>query len=664
MTTLTFAKINGTGTIAKGSAPISLSGTSDDIGATVTVTLSPVNDPGVTTPQSLLATVQADGTWSVPFDSSTVPQAYYAFDARIGTVLALQGAYIGSPVAQFVDDNGGELQNKLAAGGRYLVEVSGGQAYRLDLQTGQQVLASADANGNAANAAVSDVAISADGRYVAFDTTATNLGAGLDGEQEVWRKDLTTGQLTLVSVDANGTPGNNIPAETAGLYNLSQSYSALAGMTPDGTHVFYTTNQANLTGVTPNDGTVITPPEVVTVVERATLGNGPIVDGLPTAATVSTNAVFGQSSKLSNVPPGDVAAVAIYNQAGAGGVSYGIADPVGYAIVGGFSDDGTKVAINYDAEQAYGSTSVGNESVSTYFDISSIVAGDGSSIPNAGPNDPGQVAVVASTDSNFYTFDSYSSVLSGDGSAIFAYRATATGEYAVAAGPNVEVGDGQAVYSDNGQTLYYATPSTSGEFFSTPLAVAYNTATGQIVLSAINANGSVFNGSPVGVSTNQNTTLLYSQGATYTNQGATPWNDPQGFYIAYNSPAPALHPHMASGNLAFVYQGSGPAVLSGTSDAIGQQVEIDLGSPGAGSAFATVAADGTWSASVAQSLITPGITAYVSVTSAAGTPTLVTDTAQLIASPSTPVVAAFTGPLNYAQPYQRHCGRRRYGDRL
>jgi hypothetical protein len=651
MTTLTFARINGTGTIAKGSAPISLSGTSDDIGATVTVTLSPVNDPGVTTPQSLLATVQANGTWSVPFDPSTVPQAQYAFDARIGTVLAVQGAYIGSPVAQFVDDNGGELQNKLAAGGRYLVEVSGGQAYRLDLQTGQRVLASADANGNAADAAVSDVAISGDGRYVAFDTTATNLGAGLDGEQEVWRKDMLTGQLTLVSVDANGTPGNNIPAETAGLYLASQSYSALAGMTPDGTQVFYTTNQANLTGVTPNDGTAITPPEVVTGVMRATLGGDQIVDGLPTAATVSTNEVFVQSYTLSNLPPGGVAAVAIYNGPGIGGITFDIADPRGYAIVGGFSDDGTKVAINYDAERAYGSTSVGQEYVSTYYDISSIVAGDGSSIVNAGPNDPGAVAEVASTDSNFYSLgDPYSSVLSGDGSAILAYRDTGTG-FAVTAGPNVELGDGQAVYSDNGKTLYYATPSTPGQFFSAPLAVAYNTVTGQLVLSAINANGSVFNGSPVGVSTNQNATLLYSFGATFTNQGASPWNDGQGFYITYNSPAPALHPRMASGNLAFVYQGSGPATLSGTSDAIGQQVEIDLGSAGVGSAFATVAADGTWSASVAQSLITPGITAYVSVTSAAGTPTLVTDTAQLIAAPSTPVVTPFTGPLDYAQPY-------------
>jgi hypothetical protein len=324
MTMLTFAKINGTGTIAAGSAPVALSGTSDDIGGMVTITLDPLDDPGVTTPQTLSATVAADGTWSAVFDPSTVPEAQYSFTASVNGVTASQGAYVGTPVAQYLEDNSGILQTKLAAGGRYLVEVSGGQAYRLDLQTGQVVLASSTTDGTAANAAISDVAISADGRYVAFDTTATNLGTGLNGEEEVWRKDLTTGQLTLISADATGTPGNNTFAETNGLFNLSQSYSSLIGMTPDGSHVFYNTNQANLVGAgAPNDGTVLTSPFVITAVMRATVANGAIVDGLPTAATVSNNGVFNQSYDLGIVSNGT--------------------DVRGYAIVTGFSDDGSKV---------------------------------------------------------------------------------------------------------------------------------------------------------------------------------------------------------------------------------------------------------------------------------------------------------------------------------
>lgn len=274
-----------------------------------------------------------------------------------------------------------------------------------------------------------------------------------------------------------------------------------------------------------------------------------------------------------------------------------------------------------------------------YYDIASVVAGDGSNIPKEGPTDPGGVAEINSTDFGFYSFgDPYGGALSGDGSTVLAYRDTGS-SYAVAVGPGVELGDGLAYYSDNGQTLYYATPSTPGVFFSTPLAVAYNTATGQTLLSAINGNGSVFNGTPVGSSTNQNATLLYSFGATYFSDGSsTQWNDGQGFYIAYNSPAPVLRPHMDGAKFAFVHQSNGTATLSGTSDAIGQQVEIDIGSAGAGTAFATVASDGTWSASFAQSLITSNVAVYVSVTSAAGTPTLDTGTGEITYSSPAPTL--------------------------
>ncbi|MFX8743324.1 hypothetical protein ABTM45_19210, partial [Acinetobacter baumannii] len=46
-------------------------------------------------------------------------------------------------------------------------------------------------------------AISADGRYVAFDSTATNFAPGLDGTRQVWLKDMATGALIHVSAGSN-----------------------------------------------------------------------------------------------------------------------------------------------------------------------------------------------------------------------------------------------------------------------------------------------------------------------------------------------------------------------------------------------------------------------------------------------------------------------------
>jgi hypothetical protein len=57
------------------------------------------------------------------------------------------------------------------------------------------------------DAASSDPVISADGRYVAFVSTATNLIAGANGLPQVYRVDRTTGDIVRVSESASGDPG-------------------------------------------------------------------------------------------------------------------------------------------------------------------------------------------------------------------------------------------------------------------------------------------------------------------------------------------------------------------------------------------------------------------------------------------------------------------------
>ena len=52
--------------------------------------------------------------------------------------------------------------------------------------------------------------ISADGRYVAFTSNASNLVAGdTNGASDVFVRDLQTGAITRVSTDAGGAQGND-----------------------------------------------------------------------------------------------------------------------------------------------------------------------------------------------------------------------------------------------------------------------------------------------------------------------------------------------------------------------------------------------------------------------------------------------------------------------
>ena len=69
--------------------------------------------------------------------------------------------------------------------------------------------ASTSAAGAPANGSSSNPAISADGRYVAFESVATNLVAGDgNGTKDILVKDLQTGAIWCVSTDAQGAFGN------------------------------------------------------------------------------------------------------------------------------------------------------------------------------------------------------------------------------------------------------------------------------------------------------------------------------------------------------------------------------------------------------------------------------------------------------------------------
>jgi Tol biopolymer transport system component len=109
----------------------------------------------------------------------------------------------------------------ISANGRYVAFYSSAEnlvpddnnatkdVFRKDLQTGAMVRCSTKANGDQVSGASAFPSISADGRYVAFSSDAATLVPGDgNGKQDIFRKDLQTGAIVLCSTDSGGNEGN------------------------------------------------------------------------------------------------------------------------------------------------------------------------------------------------------------------------------------------------------------------------------------------------------------------------------------------------------------------------------------------------------------------------------------------------------------------------
>jgi Tol biopolymer transport system component len=104
------------------------------------------------------------------------------------------------------------------SGARNLVRLDRNKApdvFVHDLYSGRTRIASVSGKGRQQNASVAPPftqfsSISGDGRYVVFDSDATNLVPGdSNGHTDVFRRDLSTGRTMLVSKNARGRQGNN-----------------------------------------------------------------------------------------------------------------------------------------------------------------------------------------------------------------------------------------------------------------------------------------------------------------------------------------------------------------------------------------------------------------------------------------------------------------------
>jgi dipeptidyl aminopeptidase/acylaminoacyl peptidase len=93
---------------------------------------------------------------------------------------------------------------------------STGDIFVRDQQTGQTSIVSVNSSGVQGNNYSQSPAISGDGRYVAFASTATNLVSGdTNGVKDIFVHDRQTGQTTRVSVDSFGVQSNGVSSGTS-----------------------------------------------------------------------------------------------------------------------------------------------------------------------------------------------------------------------------------------------------------------------------------------------------------------------------------------------------------------------------------------------------------------------------------------------------------------
>ncbi len=145
-------------------------------------------------------------------------------------------------------------QYKVTPDGRYVLfssratnlspldTIAGDDIYVRDLQTQTTVLVSVNAAGTAAGNGISRFGlISANGRYVAFTSSSSNLVAPTPGPSGVFLRDLQTATTRYVSINAAGTGGANGTSE-------------LIDMTPDGRFVTFSSGAQDLTSIPDGNG--------------------------------------------------------------------------------------------------------------------------------------------------------------------------------------------------------------------------------------------------------------------------------------------------------------------------------------------------------------------------------------------------------------------------
>jgi uncharacterized repeat protein (TIGR01451 family) len=201
--------------------------------------------------EALVPSVSADGTMVAffstatnlhPADSDPGPDVYVK-NVRTGEVILVSRAATGAK------GNGESRLPAISADGKRVAFISTATnlhpagvpgVYVNDLGTGAVWLASATEAGTPANDGAAQVTLSADGSVAAFSTAATNLDPRDPvADFDVYVKDLGSGRLTLASLSASGE-------KRIGLFG-----SGAASLSADGSRVAF---HSDAPGLHPGDG--------------------------------------------------------------------------------------------------------------------------------------------------------------------------------------------------------------------------------------------------------------------------------------------------------------------------------------------------------------------------------------------------------------------------
>ncbi|MCU1440879.1 MAG: TolB-like protein [Rhodoglobus sp.] len=192
-----------------------------------TTTLVSVNTAGTAggNDYSTNPSISADGstvtfaspaTDLVPTDNNGHIDVFYR---TVGAAVPSTGLVSVSTALLQADDDSGYSESPMSADGRYVVfdsfatNLTSGasleQVYRRDIQSGDTILVSANAAGTGtANGFSTYQSVSADGSMVAFSSDATDLAAGdAAGVDDVFVRSVTTGVTALVSVPRSSGGG-------------------------------------------------------------------------------------------------------------------------------------------------------------------------------------------------------------------------------------------------------------------------------------------------------------------------------------------------------------------------------------------------------------------------------------------------------------------------
>jgi Tol biopolymer transport system component len=177
---------------------------------------------------SLYPAISADGRYVAFYSGSTNLVAddtnaisdIFVRDRQTGTTSRVSKDSAG------LEGDDGSYNPSVSADGRYVTFVSGAtnlvagdtngivDIFVRDRQTGTTTRASKSSAGLEGDASSYVPSLSTDGRYVAFDSHATNLVAGdINAARDIFMRDRQTGTTTLVSKDSAGVVGNGASME-------------------------------------------------------------------------------------------------------------------------------------------------------------------------------------------------------------------------------------------------------------------------------------------------------------------------------------------------------------------------------------------------------------------------------------------------------------------